>query len=219
MKKYLLLLALMAFVPLHAQLDQRAQEVLQYWLGDLQDAEHYPESKMKLWFGKDPQIDEEISKRFKDLILEASNNGLEGWKETAKGRLALLIVLDQFPRHVYRNTSQAFAYDTMAQKWALEGVCQFEDQQLFPIERVFFYLPFEHAENFELQEISVEQFHALVIDAPVEIKPVMEKFAEYAYQHYVIIARFGRFPHRNHILGRDSTPEELEFLQEQGSSF
>lgn len=199
--------------------DPRIQEILEFWFGPLNNPEDYPESKSEQWFTVDKAFDAEIRSRFGDLVNSASKKDLETWKKTPKGRLALIILLDQFPRNIYRNTPQAFAYDCIAQALTLEGLTVNDDKKLFPIERVFFYLPLEHAENLELQELSVEKFKDLVSNLPEAQKSPYQSFLDYAVRHYEIIAKFGRFPHRNKILNRESTPEEIEFLTQPGSAF
>lgn len=198
--------------------DPRIQEILEFWFGPLNNPEEYPESKSEQWFKVDKAFDAEIRSRFGDLVISASKKELEAWK-TPKGRLALIILLDQFPRNIYRNTPQAFAYDCMAQELTLEGLAVKDDKKLFPIERVFFYLPLEHAENLALQELSVEKIKDLVSNLPEKQKSPYQSYLDYAVQHYQIIAKFGRFPHRNKILDRMSTPEEIEFLTQPQSSF
>jgi len=131
----------------------------------------------------------------------------------------LILLTDQFPRNMYRDSPQAFAYDAKALAWCLEGLKQQFDRHLRPIERVFFYLPLEHAESLEHQERSVEKFRELLDEADERRKNVFAEYLDLAVRHRNIIARFGRFPHRNRILGRESTGEELAFLKEPGSSF
>lgn len=197
----------------------QVQEILEYWLGSLQGGEIYPKDKAKRWFSGGKDVDNEISHRFEKLVRAATNKELDVWKETPRGRLALIILVDQFTRNIYRGTSQAFAYDSIALELTLEGLIQGQDQALLPIEQVFFYLPLEHSENIEIQKISVEKFHAILPSVPSEQAPHFISFENYAWQHYEIIAKFGRFPHRNGILNRESTSEEAEFLKDPKSSF
>ena len=219
MKKLLyFLLIFLGFQTLFA-LDPRAHEVLDYWFGSLDSPEIYPSDRLALWFGKNPRTDEEIRIKFEPLIIAAERHELDEWKETPRGLLALIILLDQFTRNVYRDTPQAFAFDPIAQQLSLHGISLCQDEALYPVERVFFYLPLEHAENLTLQELSVAKFDEIIEQSPPSVKPNVEQAAEYAYRHHEIIARFGRFPHRNKILGRPSTPEEEAFLEQPGSSF
>jgi uncharacterized protein (DUF924 family) len=133
--------------------------------------------------------------------------------------LALIILTDQFPRNIYRDTARAFSCDSKALTWCLEGVHGRSDRELRPIERVFFYLPLEHAESREHQAKSVECFSELAASVPMEQRSTFEEYLDFAMRHRDIIDRFGRFPHRNNILRRESTPEELAFLTQSGSFF
>jgi uncharacterized protein (DUF924 family) len=131
----------------------------------------------------------------------------------------MVVVLDQFPRNIYRGQPRAFAYDDKALAITLEGIGQAVDRRLGLHERAFFYLPLEHSESLEIQDRSVERYASLVLSQPLEQREPARNYLNYAWQHYEIIKRFGRYPHRNAILGRPSTPEESEFLQQPGSSF
>jgi uncharacterized protein (DUF924 family) len=133
--------------------------------------------------------------------------------------MALIVLLDQFSRHIHRDTPRAFAQDPVAQKIAVEGVENGADRQLIPAQRTFFYLPFEHAEDLELQRLAVRCFDGLARTVPEARRREYESFLDYARRHRDIVGRFGRLPHRNEILGRASTPEEIEFLKQPGSSF
>jgi uncharacterized protein (DUF924 family) len=201
------------------QNDPRINEVLNYWFGDLESKEEFPLNKSRIWFSGGIEIDQEIKTRFEPLVMKAVDHQLDTWKESPRGRLALIILIDQFTRNIYRGKPEAFAYDSIAQEVALEGLDLGVDQKLFPAERVFFYLPLEHAENLELQELSLVKFKTLVAEASPAIASILESYADYAERHQVIIKRFGRFPHRNAIVGRTSTPEEIEFLKGPDSSF
>lgn len=197
----------------------QVQEILDYWFGPLQAGEVYPEDKAKQWFGGGNDIDNDIRHRFGEQVIAATKNELDDWKKTPKGRLALIILIDQFTRNIYRGTPEAFAYDCIAQELTLEGIDQKQDQVLLPIERVFFYLPLEHSESIDVQKISVQKFHDILPTVPPEQAFHFLSFEDYAWRHFKIIERFGRFPHRNKILNRESTPEEIEFLKDPNSSF
>lgn len=184
-------------------------DVLTYWFGADQR-----EDRTKLWFAGEPFVDQEIRERFALLLQEGVDHKLETWKQTPKGRLALIVLIDQFSRNIYRGKAQAFEADLIAQKLCLEGIALGEDVKLSPIERVFFYLPLEHAEDLALQALSIEQFQKLA-----EHGSVFESFLKYALLHQLIIERFGHFPHRNALLGRVSTSEERQFLKQPHSSF
>lgn len=160
----------------------------------------------KAWFGKDPAFDDLIRARFLHCYETAIAGGLEGWKSGPQGSLALVVLLDQFARNMFRGTARAFAADPIALDTARLIVERGWDKAMTPDERTFAYLPFEHSEDMADQELSLKLFS----DNP--------NF-DWARRHRDIIRRFGRFPHRNAILGRASTPEETEFLEQPGSGF
>jgi uncharacterized protein (DUF924 family) len=166
------------------------------------------------WFKKDTAFDALIAERFGMLIEHALSGGLAAWAQEPNSALAQLIVLDQFTRNVFRDTPRAFAGDVLALAAARAMVGLGDDLALPPLRRVFAYLPFEHAENMAMQRESLRLFVALsVADA------LLVNFEDYARRHAAVIDRFGRFPHRNVLLGRESTDEELKFLQQPGSRF
>ena len=194
--------------------------VLDFWLGASGADGALDPAKQKMWFGDGPKYDAEIRDRFGALHERASRGELEGaWTATPRGSIALIVVLDQFSRHLHRGTADAFAQDPAAQRLAADGLGRGLDRELIPAARSFFYLPFEHAESLELQQLGVRSFERLVTEVAAVHRKVYESFADYSRRHRDIIARFGRFPHRNAVLGRASTPEELEFLKLPGSSF
>jgi uncharacterized protein (DUF924 family) len=158
------------------------------------------------WFQKDDSFDAELRRRFEAPHLEAARGQLKHWGETSEGALALLLLLDQIPRNIYRGSAHAFATDVLAQHISEAAIDAGHDRRADPDLRAFFYLPFEHAEDIALQARGVALFEALGNDG----------FTRYAYLHRDIIARFGRFPHRNAALGRTSTPAETEFLATGG---
>lgn len=194
-------------------------EVLGFWFGELSTPLQYPQEQNKIWFGGGKKLDQEITDRFESLVNDAADNKLNHWNESSRGRLALIILLDQFPRNIYRGTPKAFAFDIIAQQQVLDGIDLGQDQELFPVERVFFYLPLEHSEDLSLQELSISKFNRLSSEVDPSLTAIFENFALYAQRHFDIIEKFGRFPHRNQIMGRDSTSEELEFLKQPNSSF
>lgn len=193
---------------------------MEFWFGSKRDDAAVAKEKSALWWSKNPQIDEEIRGRFQGLVRKAAAGELSDWQATPHGRLALILLTDQFPRNIYRDSPQAFAADPQALALSVDGIDHGWDLQLRRIERVFFYLPLEHAESIEYQEESVKQFRRLHDEVASEDgKEVFAEYLDFAVRHRNIIARFGRFPHRNKVLGRRSTPEELAFLDEPGSSF
>lgn len=196
----------------------RFHEVLDYWFGDNPVDLQLIRQKRNLWFGKDKHVDDEIRKRFSALVEQSGRSGIDT-ELSAPERLGKIILLDQFPRNIFRGTARAFAFDPLALALALEGLAQNQDHLLRPVERAFFYLPLEHSEQLELQDRSVVLFRELMTTVPEDWKQPFNSFFDYALRHREIIARFGRFPHRNEILGRVSTAEELKFLAQPNSSF
>jgi uncharacterized protein (DUF924 family) len=185
--------------------------VLDFWFG----APESPERgrPRKAWFEKSETFDAEIRARFLPTWEHAARGDFARWEATPLAALALVIVLDQFPRNMFRGTARAFDSDPLALIVARNLVERGHDRLLLPAERLFAYLPFEHAEDLAAQRRSLESFAALAADSPGQDN------TDIARRHYDIIARFGRFPHRNAVLGRESTPEEIEFLKLPGSSF
>ena len=193
-------------------MDAQAQTVLDFWFLP-PDNPGYGQSRAE-WFRKDEAFDARIAERFGALIDDALAGGLRAWEATPHGALARLIVLDQLTRNVHRGTPRAFAGDAQALALAQSLTDQGLDQQLPPMLRAFAYLPFEHAEDLAMQARAVELFQLLS-----QAQPGFESMLDYAQRHQEVIARFGRFPHRNAILGRPSTPQEVAFLRQPGSSF
>ncbi|MEG3620108.1 DUF924 family protein [Magnetovibrio sp. PR-2] len=182
------------------------EEILTFWFGAPDDAD-YGKPQMK-WFEKNDDFDAQIKQRFEQVMIDARQGKLDDMAESPEGAVALLIALDQFPRNVYRGSAQAFAADAHARRIAQQVLARDFDEQVAPVMRSFIYLPFEHSEDLADQERSLDLFTKLGGNG-----------VEWAQKHHVIIERFGRFPHRNEVLGRDSTPEETEFLTQPNSSF
>ena len=196
-----------------------AETILDFWFGsDAEDATVAKE-RSELWWTKNKAMDNEIRRRFENYVILADSEQLNDWLTTPRGRLALIILTDQFPRNIYRDTARAFSCDEKALTWCIEGLEQKVDRELRPIEKVFFYLPLEHAEHIEHQDLSVKCFGELVSNANAEQKTLFGGYLDYAVRHRQIIERFGRFPHRNELLGRESMEEEMAFLKDTGSSF
>jgi uncharacterized protein (DUF924 family) len=195
------------------------ENVLAFWFGPPGSAAEVAGQKSKLWFGKSPENDLAVIDHFSATLLAATAGQLDHWTSTPRGRLALIIVLDQFPHHIYRDQPQAFATDPQALTQSLAALTVGEDRQLAPIERVFLYLPLEHAESLDLQDRAVSLYGKLAHEAATDERALFDNFLDYARRHRDVVARFGRFPHRNAILGRASTPDELEFLKQPGSRF
>lgn len=196
-------------------------EVLSYWFGEDISYDQAPsivDRIQNVWFAGRDDVDNEIRKRFADDIAGVTEETLSQLS-SSRDKLAVIILLDQFSRNIFRESSEAFAKDHMALKLAKELIRSNEDVELEPIQRVFVYLALEHAENVEDQSLSVKKYEELLEEVDEGLKSIYESFLEYAIRHKVIIDRFGRFPHRNEILGRESTKEEIEFLKQPGSSF
>ena len=198
---------------------ETADAIHEFWFGTDVDDVKTAEQKKKLWWAKDTAVDDIIRQRFEKATLAVADNALDSWKSTPRGLLALILLTDQFPRNMYRGTSASFAYDHIALQLCQQALEQGIAQLLRPIERVFIYLPLEHSEAIADQERAVQLFEQLANDVPAEQKSIFDGFHQFAIRHRDIIARFGRFPHRNEILRRDLTEEEISFLKTAGSSF
>lgn len=195
------------------------EDVLAFWFGPEAGDSKTAESQKKLWWSKDAVVDAEIRERFGALVAAAAGGAHREWAREPRGRLALILLFDQFPRNIYRDTPQAFAHDGLALRLALDGIDSGADRGLRAIERVFFYLPLEHAESPEMQERSVALFEGLRDSVAEADRSAFDGYLDFARRHRDIVQRFGRFPHRNPILGRTSTAEETAFLQLPGSGF
>lgn len=197
----------------------QSDDILAFWFGpDHEDAATALE-QMPRWFSSDKILDAEIHRRFLRDYKAALAGERATWEQSAPGRLALIILLDQFPRNMFRGTAQAFAADRAAQRICLQGLEAGQDRDLNPIERGFFYLPLQHAEDLTLQEASVHQYARLLQESGSAWQPVLQNMLDYALEHRDIILRFGRFPHRNLLLSRPSTLEEQEFLADGGPDY
>ena len=176
------------------------QDILDFWFS--------PETQPN-WFAKSDQFDQSLKEKFGDILEQASKAELWSWRKNADGRLAEILVLDQFSRNIFRDTPGAFAQDSLALALAQEAISQDLDKQLSPEQRSFLYMPFMHSESKLIHEFALKLFQRL--GNPENL--------EYEIKHKIIIDRFGRYPHRNQILGRESTEEELSFLTQPDSSF
>jgi uncharacterized protein (DUF924 family) len=194
--------------------------ILKYWFGSaLEDAAVTARERARLWWSKNPQVDNEIRRLFEKCVIKAGAGELDHWASNPRDRLALILLTDQFPRSIYRGSAKAFAFDTKALSLARDGIDAGFDAALRPLEKVFFYLPLEHSESLADQQRSVSLFQKLLDEAGPDQKATFAEYLDFAARHRDIIARFGRFPHRNEVLGRISTPAELSFLQQPGSGF
>lgn len=189
--------------------DRDAGEVLRFWFGE--PAEYG--GRLKRWFEKDPAFDGAVRERFLGLHEDIAGGARVSWLTRPAECLARVLVLDQFPRNMFRGSPRAFATDAVALEAAKHAIAQGHERALLPVERLFVYLPFEHAESLEEQE------RACALCAPLAAFPETDDALRFALAHRDIVRRFGRFPHRNAVLGRGGTAEEIEFLKGPGSSF
>ncbi len=177
-----------------------AQNILSFWFDELTPA---------MRFSKDTQLDQKISEKYLAIYNEAAQGNLKTWRATPEGRLAEIIILDQFPRNIFRDSAKAFATDKLALSLAQEAVVAKDDQKLPPEKRSFLYMPYMHSEDAQIHDVAVSLFS----------QPGLEMNLKFELMHKNIIDRFGRYPHRNQALGRASTDEELAFLKQDGSAF
>jgi uncharacterized protein (DUF924 family) len=205
--------------------ERRAQDVLDFWFGRDPTDPRTLTQHMRMWFGGNdpPEVrrlrDDDIERRFGDLVLRAARGELDAWASSPHRRLALILLQDQFPRNIYRGTAQAFELDEHALALALSGMQTGADAALTTVERIFFYMPLQHAESMAVQEESVLAYSRLFDEATAPLRDAFASTLEFARLHRDIVQRFGRFPHRNAVLERTSSPEERSFLREQHDHF
>jgi uncharacterized protein (DUF924 family) len=195
------------------------ESIQEFWFGNDADDAVTAVRQTKLWWSKDEALDVLIRQRFATYTESALAGNLDGWALTPDGCLSLILLCDQFPRNMYRDTPAAFASDAKALALSKAGLASGHDKNLRAIQRVFFYLPFEHSESVADQDCAVTLFEQLAIEASAAHQTMFDNFLNFAHRHREVIRRFQRFPHRNKILGRLSTAEEVEFLSQPGSSF
>jgi len=194
-----------------------AGEVLDFWFGLGPWTPERQAERSTFWFGGDDAAataarDAEIRARLEPLLELASRGEFASWAASPKRRLALILLFDQVPRNAYRGTAAAFAFDREALMLTVEGLQLAADAALEPLERLFFYLPLEHAESMEAQDVAVESLERLVSESPAEVRDYIAYCATFAHKHRDVIRKFGRFPHRNAVLKRESTAAEIEWL-------
>lgn len=187
-------------------------DVLRAWF-DTDDAAAINAPLMDRWFKPDPALDASLRARFGAHIDDGARGALAAWEETPAGALALVVLLDQFSRNVHRGSARTYAADPAALSLAARMVARGDDRRVAWLARPFVYLPFEHAESLPAQDRAVELFTALAAEAPEGFAPLGANLLDYAHKHRAVIARFGRFPHRNDEVGRESTAEERAFLE------
>lgn len=194
--------------------------VLDFWFGELDPADHRPTpAHMKLWFQGGADADATIRERFGQTLEDAAAGKLDEWKQTAEGYVALIIVLDQFPRNIFRGSEKAFSFDSLALSLSKEAMAHGNERAVHPLLATFMLLPLEHSESLEDQELCVSYMRDLAQQVHEEARGAFLGFLDYAVQHRDIIKEFGRFPHRNALLNRTSTPEEISFLERDDVHF
>lgn len=201
------------------EMSGEAKAVLTYWFGGLEHTPAWFGARMKLWFMGGRKVDDEIRARFLALVDKAEAGELDAWRATPKEALALVVLLDQFALNVHRNEARGYRCSEAAIPVAKEILARGWEAVLTPAERIFTYMPLEHSEELADQELCLERFEALAREAPKELAGVMEGSLDYARRHLRVVERFGRFPHRNEALGRESTPEEKAFLASDEAPF
>ena len=198
---------------------RRIDEILSFWFKEQALSAPQIDRRMDIWFGEDPDFDNEIEAKFADDVASASKGKLDHWGDDPRGRLALIILIDQFRRNIYRNTAKAFAKDKLALRLCVEGAMQKKDKGLTPIQKVFFYMPLQHAESRKVQAKSADLYNRLAESVSPTHRETFLTVAQFAELHRDIIEQFGRFPHRNALLGRENTPEEDEYLAGDSPDF
>jgi len=197
----------------------RIDDVLDFWFGDLNELGCSSPEHRKRWWTKSDAFDDAVRSQFLNDYEAIVEGDREAWRNTARGALAFIIVLDQFSRNMFRGTPKMFAADELARDVCREGIDAGFDTELSFDERVFFYLPLEHSEEITDHLQCMDLFNVLADCSPEQLEADAKNYLDYAQSHKAIIDRFGRYPHRNATLGRTSTPEEIEFLKNPGSSF
>lgn len=200
-------------------MSDRIDDILHFWFGAFPGPYEANRGKADMWFKNGKAYDAEIFMSFGVDYDRAISGELDDWEYSHRGRLALIILLDQFSRHIHRGTAEAFLQDEKAQALCIEGIGAGDDAKCHPVERSFFYLPLEHAEDIEKQNLCIKAYEQLVQDVPENYRQPYELSLKYATMHHYVIERFGRFPELNEILGRDSTEEEQAFMASGEYSF
>ncbi len=197
----------------------RIDAILAFWFKEQELTAPQIDRRMDIWFGEDPVFDAEVKEKFLGDVELASEGKLNHWAAEPHGRLALILLIDQFRRNIFRNTADAFSKDKLALKLCVEGAMEKKDKSLTPIQKVFFYMPLQHAESAKVQAKAVELYNRLAESVTPTYQETFLVFAQFAELHTDVIDQFGRFPHRNKLLGRDNTPEEDEYLAGDSPDF
>jgi uncharacterized protein (DUF924 family) len=199
--------------------DPEIRRVLEFWFSDGAMDQPTIDSRMDRWFTANPVFDDLIRQEFGPLVAEASRGALNNWAEQPEGRLALILLLDQFRRNIHRGTPKAFSRDAQAVKLCVEGAAIGAYKSLTPLQQAFYFMPLQHAESLRIQQRSLKIYEGLLASVSETLKATFATFAQFAELHHDIIAAHGRFPHRNRILGRPDTPDEAAYLESAGTSF
>ena len=197
----------------------RIDAILAFWFREQELSAPQIDRRMDIWFGQDAVFDHECKKEFSNDVDRATEGKLDHWGHQPRGRLALILLLDQFRRNIYRNTADAFSMDKAALKLCVEGAMEKKDKGLTPIQRAFFYMPLQHAESRKVQVKSVEIYNRLSEAVSATHRETFETIAQFAELHHDIVQQFGRFPHRNQLLNRENTPEENQYLSGDSPDF
>lgn len=197
----------------------RIDAILSFWFKEHTLSAPQIDRRMDIWFTEDPIFDHEIEKEFADEVVRACDGELDHWASKPHGRLALIILIDQFRRNIHRNTADAFSQDQLALKLCVKGAMEKMDRGLTAIQKVFYYMPLQHAESRKVQAKSVELYNRLAEGVSATYRETFMTVAQFAELHKDIIDRFGRFPHRNKMLNRENTPEENEYLASDSPDF
>lgn len=196
-----------------------ADSILEFWFGPAAADPAAASARAAMWFGSSAETDEAILGRYLPAIEAAARGDFASWQADARGALALIVLLDQFPRNAWRGTARAFSCDAQALSASRAAVTAGHLARLSPVEQAFAILPFEHSEALADQHECVRLFTGLEQSAPEPWRPLLAGYLQYAQQHLEIVERFGRFPHRNRVLGRESTPAERAYLESGGAAF
>ena len=197
----------------------RIEAVLSFWFKEHALSAPQIDRRMEIWFSEDSVFDLQIEREFSDEVDLASKGALDHWGKTPHGRLALIIMIDQFRRNIHRNTAQAFSKDPLALRLCVHGAMEKLERSLSPIQKLFFFMPLQHAESRKVQAKSVEVFQRLADSVSATERETFMTVLQFAELHKDIIDQFGRFPHRNKLLNRDNTPEEDEYLAGDSPTF
>jgi uncharacterized protein (DUF924 family) len=195
------------------------EDILQFWFGDAAESPAKAEARMPLWFTASAETDAECRERFGPAVEAAGRGERDAWMQAPRSALALVLLHDQFPRNIWRGAVRAFAHDARALAVARHAVGAGLLHAVAPIEQQFFTFPYQHSESLDAQRESLRLCRGIVAAAPPEWRPCLETFVPYAQQHFEIIERFGRFPHRNAVLGRVPSAAEREYLERGGETF